>query len=142
MADLHRPSIHLGSRLRRFAPAGAVLAGGLLGSLARSGVGSVFRTEPGSFPMTTLIVNVGGSFLLGVYLSRRERSVTSALSLQFVAIGVLGSLTTFSTFSVETFQLMDAGRAFLVVAYSGASIVGGLTAALVGDRLGRISRWH
>jgi CrcB protein len=102
----------------------------------------VSPTEPGSFPTITLILNVGGSFFLGTYLSRRERSVMPALSLQFVAIGVLGSLTTFSTFSVETFQLMNAGRASLVLAYSGASIVGGLAAALVGDRIGRMSRWR
>jgi CrcB protein len=87
----------------------AVLAGGLLGSGARAGITERFPTEPGTFPTSTLVVNLAGSLLLGLYLARRQRAVTARTSVQLWAIGALGSFTTFSAFSVEMFQLIEAG---------------------------------
>jgi fluoride exporter len=81
-------------------------------------------------------VNVVGSFALGLYLSRRDRAVTSRFSLQFWAVGVLGSLTTFSTFSYEVFLLVEAGAAGTAAGYAVASTIGGLLAAITGGRVG------
>lgn len=85
-------------------------------------------------------MNVLGSLVLGFYLTRRERSVTWRFSLQFWAIGVLGSLTTFSTFSYEVVLLVEAGSMGTAAWYAIASTVGGLLAAVVGGRVGEVWR--
>jgi CrcB protein len=118
----------------------AVLAGGLLGSGLRTTVGLAFPTGPGSFPTATLAVNLFGSVALGLYITRRERAVVSRISLQFWAIGVLGSLTTFSTFSLEVLQLIEIGSMTTAGVYAAVSTLGGLSGAVVGSRLGEAWR--
>jgi fluoride exporter len=133
-ASLNRP---ISDRWRgRLAPMAAVVAGGLLGSAARSAVSSLIPWVPGTFPTGTLVVNITGSLVLGFYLARRQNAVTTRWSLQFWAIGALGSFTTFSTFSLETFRLIDGGASPTAAVYVLASMIGGLFAALVGDRMG------
>jgi len=126
------------TRFRR--PWTAVLAGGIIGSAARTGVSDYLPAAPGRMPVTTLIVNLAGSLLLGFYLARREQAVTAPLSLQFWGIGVFGSFTTFSTFSIEVVHLLERGQAATAVAYVATSIVGGLILALAGQRLGSVIR--
>lgn len=129
---------HLPARFRR--PWFPVLAGGLIGSAARVGVSYLLPAAPGRLPVATLIVNLTGSLLLGFYLARRERTVTAPLSLQFWGIGVFGSFTTFSTFSIEVAHLLAQGRAATAVGYIASSIIGGLILALAGQRLGSVIR--
>ena len=117
-------------------PLMAVLGGGLVGSAARAGIGHVLPTTPGAFPVATLMVNLIGSLLLGVYLARRERAATVRWSLQFWAIGVLGSFTTFSAFSLDVVHLLEANRPMSALGYVTASVIGGLLLALTGQRLG------
>jgi CrcB protein len=116
------------------------VGGGLLGSAARGAVGLAVPAASGDFPVATLIVNLAGSFLLGFYLARRQRAVSGRWSLRFWAIGVLGSFTTFSAFSLEVLQLIDIERFSTVVGYVLASTLGGLTVALLGDRVGAVVR--
>jgi CrcB protein len=118
----------------------AVLAGGIVGSAVRTAVGIAFPAPHGTFPSATLAVNLLGSLALGFYLARRERAVTSRFSLQFWAIGVLGSLTTFSTFSYEVVLLVEAGSTGTAAWYAVASTVGGLLAAVMGSRVGEVWR--
>jgi len=127
-------------RLRRLIvdaePLMAVLGGGLVGSAARTLIGNVLPTTPGAFPVATLMMNLIGSLFLGVYLARRERAATVRWSLQFWAIGVLGSFTTFSAFSLDVVHLLDANRPIPALGYVTASVIGGLLLALTGQRLG------
>ena len=95
---------------------------------------------PGGFPADVLFVNIAGSFILGLFLARRERSAGSSWSLSFWAIGVLGSFTTFSAFSVEVVDLIDNGAAGIAVAYVAVSMVGGVMAAVIGLRAGSVGR--
>jgi CrcB protein len=118
----------------------AVLAGGLLGSGVRTLVGLAFPSGPADFPTATLVVNLFGSVALGLYITRRERAVVSRISLQFWAIGVLGSLTTFATFSVEVLQLIEAGSLATAGVYAATSTLGGLSGAVVGSRLAEVWR--
>jgi CrcB protein len=117
-------------------PLMAVLGGGLVGSAARTGIGHVLPTTPGAVPVATLMMNLIGSLFLGVYLARRERAATVRWSLQFWAIGVLGSFTTFSAFSLDVVHLLDANRPMPALGYVTASVIGGLFLALTGQRLG------
>lgn len=117
-----------------------MFAGGLFGSAARTGIGYWLPTSPGGFPLAILANNLVGSFLLGFYLARRERGVSARWSLQFWGIGMLGSFTTFSAFSLDLVHLVQHQRALTAVLYVLASLVAGLGVALVGERAGRVLR--
>lgn len=125
-------------RLQR--PWTAVLAGGLVGSAARTGVGYLLPASPGLFPVATLIVNLVGSLLIGFYLGRGGHHATAPLSLQFWGIGVFGSFTTFSAFSIEVVELVGQGEAATALGYIATSMVGGLILALAGQRFGSVIR--
>ena len=137
----HRRPLPAGSSLTRWVGPLAVLAGGLVGSASRYLAISVSPWESaGGFPVAILIINLVGSLLLGFYLVRRERAVQARWSLQFWAIGVLGSFTTFSAFSVEVFQLVESNQSLTALAYVAASMIGGLAAAVLGARVGGVGR--
>jgi CrcB protein len=138
-ASHHRP-LPSGSNLTRWVGPLAVLAGGLAGSAGRYLVISLIPIDLGGFPVAILVVNLVGSLALGFYLVRRERAVEARWSLQFWAIGALGSFTTFSAFSVEVLQLIESNRSTMALGYVAASMVGGLTAAVLGARVGRVGR--
>jgi len=133
----HRIALTLGNRL---GPAAAVFAGGLFGSAARTGIGYWSPTSPGGFPFAILATNLVGSLLLGFYLARREQGVSARWSLQFWGIGMLGSFTTFSAFSLDVVHLVQDQRTLTAVLYVFASLVGGLGLALVGERTGMVLR--
>jgi CrcB protein len=116
------------------------MAGGLIGSAARAGVGYLLPGAPGSVPVVTLTVNLLGSLLLGFYLARRERATTFRWSVQFWAIGILGSFTTFSGFSLDVVHLLQVDRPLVALGYVATSLVGGLALALLGERIGSVLR--
>lgn len=128
--------------VRRVAPGlpevAAVALGGLLGSASRIAIGTWFTGS--GFPMSVLLVNLVGSFLLGLYLAVRQRVVTRAHSVHFWAIGLLGSFTTFSTFSVDILRLVGDGRPVTALVYLLVSLVAGLSLAFLGGRIGRLLR--
>lgn len=118
-------------------PLAVVLGGGVVGSAGRAAIGELLPHRADGFPLSVLTVNLVGGFLLGYLVSRLERAATHRRwSVHFWGIGVLGSFTTFSAFSLDVVQLLEADRIGLAFAYLTASIVGGLAAALVGLRLG------
>lgn len=128
------------SPIARWPAVAQVAAGGLIGSAARGVVDTTIPTVEGGFPVGVLTVNLVGSFLLGLYLARRERSVEGPATLRFWAIGLLGSFTTFSAFSLDLLVLFQAGRVVASSIYLLASVAGGLTLALVGHRTGLVLR--
>jgi fluoride exporter len=87
--------------------------------------------------VAALVANLTGSLLLGFYIVRREASVTRRWSLQFWAIGVLGSFTTFSTFTFDFLQLIQAQRLAVAVVYLIVSLSGGLALAWIGQQVGK-----
>lgn len=118
----------------------AVLGGGLVGSAARAGLGHYLPAAPAAFPVATLVVNLTGSLLLGFYLARREQATTARWSVQFWAIGAIGSFTTFSAFSLDVVHLLKADRVTMAAGYVTASVFGGVVLALVGQRAGSVIR--
>lgn len=104
----------------------AVCAGGALGSGARYLVSLLaLRLVGASFPTGTLVVNVLGSLLLGVliHLSTRDSSWSPAVKI-FLTAGFCGGFTTYSTFNLESIQLIEDGRLGLFALYAGATVVG------------------
>jgi CrcB protein len=113
--------------------------GGFLGAACRYLVaGWAGARFGGRFPYGTLVVNITGSFLLGVLvaLAAKATGVPSAAS-SFLATGVLGSYTTFSTLSFESLALLRRGSYRAVVANLGGSVALGILAATLGVALGR-----
>lgn len=114
----------------------AVGGAGFLGAVARYlATGWAHRLLPATFPYGTLLVNVVGSLLLGaVFALGTERAVLDPLTRTAIAVGFLGSFTTFSTFSVETLNLLREGS----LALAGANVVANVVVCLGAAWLGLI----
>ncbi len=85
----------------------SIIIGGIIGALLRYFVSlNVSKTVAGHFPWPTLTVNLVGSFFIGFLWAFFENSSASAYVKSFVFVGFLGSFTTFSTFSLDIFNLM------------------------------------
>jgi fluoride exporter len=92
----------------------AIAAGGAVGAVGRylASVG-VHRLVGRGFPWGTLTVNVVGSLLIGLaFVWLTERSLAPPVWRAFLMIGLLGGFTTFSSFSLETLNLLQEGAAF------------------------------
>lgn len=103
----------------------AVAMGGALGAVARYVLSNwVYQWLGRSFPWGTLVVNVVGSFLMGfLFFLFSERVILHPDVRIALLVGGLGALTTFSTFSIETFHLIEDGLYLLAVANILASVV-------------------
>ncbi len=107
--------------------------GGALGALARYYATEWTRSRLGAeLPWGTFAVNVAGSFLLGFFFVWIESRAPSTVTRQLVAIGFLGSFTTFSTFSYETVALARAGEVLRAGGYAASSVLVGIVAVLIG----------
>ena len=107
---------------------------GAAGALARLGLSNLVGVR--SFPWATLLINVTGSFALGLVITWLGPKLSPALA-SGVGIGFLGAFTTYSTFAVEASLLGDEQRLVAATAYVAASVVLGLAAAAAGIGLGR-----
>ena len=88
----------------------AIAGAGAIGALARWGLGTWFGQRFPTFPWGTLVINVSGSFVLGVlFVVLVERAVGSSALRLALMTGLLGAHTTFSTFSLETFRPIETG---------------------------------
>ncbi|MDZ7754439.1 MAG: fluoride efflux transporter CrcB [Gammaproteobacteria bacterium] len=117
----------------------AIAAGGALGAVMRYGVSTaVYALAGRGFPYGTLVVNVGGSAVMGLlFVLLVERMDVDAVWRAALLVGLLGSFTTFSTFSMETLALIEQGKGAEALVNVIASVVLCLTAAWVGLVLGR-----
>jgi fluoride exporter len=135
--DLHIPE----QRAVDAALLAAVAVGGVLGAETRYAVGRLLDTPIGGWPWDTWLVNVTGSFLLGVLMAvlatvpRPHRLVRP-----FLGVGVLGGFTTFSTAMVGVPDLLGAGRPALALAYLAGTAVSALLATALGTWLVRAVR--
>jgi CrcB protein len=113
--------------------------GGFAGAITRYLVdGWVVRATAGSFPWGTLVVNVSGSFLLGLLAAMTiDRATLPAEIRGPVLIGFIGAYTTFSTYMLESWRLVEVGAWPSAVANIVGSVVLGLVAVFAGLALGR-----
>jgi CrcB protein len=117
-----------------------IAVAGALGALARYGIeGVVVRHAPGAFPWGTFVVNVSGSFALGlVFTLLTERLSVDPSLRSSLTIGFLGAYTTFSTLSFESYRLLEDGATALALANMLGSVLAGLVAVYLGIVVGRI----
>lgn len=116
-----------------------IAVAGAMGALARYAVDGWISRRAGGFPWGTFVVNVTGAFLLGfLFTVFTERFRVSPWMRSAVTIGFLGAYTTFSTFTLETFRLLEDGAYVLGMANAVGSLVAGLVAVWAGVVLGRV----
>lgn len=125
--------------VRRRADVLAVIAaGGALGTVARWGVGQALPTRPDAFPWATFSINVSGSFVLGAFaMLTLELTGTHRYLRPFVAVGVLGGFTTFSTSMLETRTLVADSDSAVAIVYLTGSVLAGLLSVVAGVSAGR-----
>ncbi len=110
-----------------------IAAGGALGSLGRWGLGEALRHDRGSFATSTLVANVSGALALGVLMVLvLEVWPPTRLVRPFLGVGVLGGYTTFSTYMLDTEEMLRAGRPAVAAAYLFATMALGLLASWSG----------
>ncbi len=117
----------------------AVAAGGAIGSVARYMMGVAATRAFGlAFPWGTLIVNIGGSFLIGVLIELFALKADLPQEVRvFLTVGICGGFTTFSTFSLDAWAMIERGEWWQAAAYVSASVllsIGGLAAGLYAVR--------
>jgi fluoride exporter len=112
---------------------------GILGCWARYGMTNLVQTVYGrEFPYATLSINVGGSFLMGfLFIETLERLTVSPELRTGILTGFIGGYTTFSTFEMEIFLLVEQGAPIKAVLYLVLSIVLGFAAAFGGAYIAR-----
>lgn len=111
----------------------AVGVGAMLGAWARWGLATWLNPLIPNLPMGTLAANVGGGYLVGLAVALFVEHTALAPEWRLACItGFLGALTTFSTFSAESLQLLQAGRYAAAALHSGAHLFGALLATFLG----------
>ena len=117
----------------------AVAAGGALGTAARYFLSGMVAGAFGeTFPFGTLIINVTGSFVIGFFAGLTGpdgRLLVGGTARQFVMTGICGGYTTFSSFSLQTLNLMNDREWF----YAGLNVLGSVLLCLIFVWLGAIA---
>ena len=117
-----------------------VAFGGATGAVLRYAVGlASVRAFGEGWPIGTLLVNVFGSFLLGLLLAQSGRADLAPELKLLVGTGLCGALTTFSTFSVESLGLLERQDWRALLLNVALNVVLGLGAAWLGTLVGRAS---
>ena len=113
--------------------------GGFAGAIMRYLVDGVVSDRTGAaFPWGTLVVNATGSFILGLLFAlTTERAILPAEVRGPLMIGFVGAYTTFSTYMLESWTLLEGGSWAPALANIGGSVVLGLVAVAAGLTLGR-----
>ena len=109
-------------------------AGGFIGAVCRYLIGMIPLKERCTFPIKTLMINIAGSFLIGIVaaLAIKTDSLDSRTVL-FLKVGICGGFTTFSSFALETADLIKDGKLYLAVVYTVLSVTLGVLAVFAGQ---------
>jgi CrcB protein len=111
---------------------------GFFGAVARYAVGGLVSRAGETFPWGTFVVNVTGSFVLGLLVSAFGHRVVVHPDVRVaITVGFLGAYTTFSTFALETFEFGETHAWGWAALNVGASVVAGLLAVWAGIAVGR-----
>lgn len=114
-----------------------VALAGAVGAAGRYKFDLTFARDAHHVPWVTFAINVGGSLLLGAIVAVLDAHPHPTLR-PALTIGLLGAFTTFSTFSLETYRLLDRGHVGLASAYSLGSLAAGLAAVTTGVYAARL----
>ena len=111
--------------------------GGFIGTVLRFLVSKYFQVNFDTvFPWGTLVINIAGSFLIGIFLGIFEKGFMMSSEWRlFFTVGICGGFTTFSTFSNDSFMLLQNKEILKFSLYAGMSFVFGIVSVLIGKNL-------
>ncbi len=115
----------------------AVALGAVIGALLRMAV-TLALPPRGSWPVATVLVNLAGSLAIGAFAGLAARHPALADWRPLVVTGFLGSLTTFSAFSIELVMLFERGQPLHALGYALISVGAGVVLAYLGYVVGRM----
>ena len=116
-----------------------VASGGAIGAVLRYLISNFYKYYFPNFPIGTLFINFLGSFLIGVLATSFESNEVSSIFIKyFIIIGILGSFTTFSAFSIESVQLINDKKILLSLFYIFISIFLCISGAFFGYNINKI----
>jgi len=111
----------------------AVAAGAVLGAWSRWGLAAWLNPGTPGLPAGTLVANLAGGYLVGVAVAFFAQNASLPPEWRLACVtGFLGALTTFSTFSAESVELLMAGRIGAAIVHSAAHLFGSVAATLLG----------
>lgn len=112
--------------------------GGFIGAVIRYLIGLIPLKDGSAFPIRTFLINVFGSFIIGIIaaLAVKNNSFNPRVIL-FIKVGICGGFTTFSSFALETSNLMESGNISTALLYAILSIMVGLIAVFAGQEIVR-----
>lgn len=116
----------------------AIFAGGCVGAVLRYTLAQALPADPGTWPWATFAENIAGAALLAYFATRlQERLALSAYQRPFLATGLCGALTTFSTLQLELLGMLERSHYALAAGYVGASLAGGAAVVFLITKLVR-----
>ncbi|GGE39549.1 putative fluoride ion transporter CrcB 1 [Pullulanibacillus camelliae] len=111
---------------------------GMIGALLRYELSDIGLWQGTTFPIGTLLCNLIGCLVLGWFNQSIKRSEKIHTNIKIgISTGLIGSFTTFSTFSVETIELFQKHHVSLGILYILVSLIGGWCFVFLGDKLGQ-----
>ena len=102
--------------------------GGFLGAVARYLIGLIPINPQNCFPVKTLLINIAGAFVIGLVVALGAKKDWNPQLILFLKVGICGGFTTFSSFALETNQLMERGTGWWAMFYVALSVIGALVA--------------
>ena len=113
-------------------------AGGFVGAVCRYLIGMIPLKEGCAFPIKTLMINIVGSFMIGIVAAlASETDFLNPRTVLFLKVGICGGFTTFSSFTLESADLIKSGKMQLAVIYTILSIILGVLAVFAGQGIVR-----
>jgi CrcB protein len=113
-----------------------VFLGAGFGGVLRYAIGNIIKWNGTNFPWATFVVNIIGSFLIGIILAYSLKNETFTTNYKLLlTTGICGGFTTFSALSAESLQLIKQGNWMLALAYIICSIVLGIVACGIGFQM-------
>lgn len=109
--------------------------GGFVGSVLRYLIGLVPYEHSSGFPLKTFLINILGAFLIGAVAALAGRNSLSPRVALFLKVGICGGFTTFSSFALESQQLVDKGAPVIAALYMGLSLFLGILACIAGQKV-------
>ncbi|HDR7794348.1 TPA: fluoride efflux transporter CrcB [Bacillus luti] len=112
-----------------------VATGGFFGAVTRFAISNWFKKRnKTSFPIATFLINITGAFLLGCIIGN---GMTTGWQL-LLGTGFMGAFTTFSTFKLETIQLLNRKKLYISLLYVSMTYIIGILFAFLGIKIGGI----
>ncbi|MGN0320222.1 MAG: fluoride efflux transporter CrcB [Lachnospira sp.] len=102
--------------------------GGFIGAVLRYLIGKLSIGMENGFPVKTLLINVAGAFVIGIVAALAAKNSLNPRLVLFLKVGICGGFTTFSSFALETDQLLAKGQVVTAVMYVTLSVVLGVMA--------------